>query len=105
MLVANENSLYIFVDEEDVPLMASEESPTPKDECPIKNLGCLCACTRILKDPENRVTRVLCSVLKQVVSNSDRSLKSLRGFHYETLDDQEKQQVTRMIASVQAGNC
>lgn len=35
------------------------------------------------------------------VSNSDRSLKSLRGFQYETLDDQEKQQVTRMIASVQ----
>ncbi|CAH2073153.1 unnamed protein product, partial [Thlaspi arvense] len=55
----------------------------------------------VLKDPENSVTRILCSVLKQVVSNSDRSLKSLRGFHYETLDDQEKQQVTRMIASVQ----
>ncbi|KAL1208986.1 putative serinePthreonine-protein phosphatase 7 inactive [Cardamine amara subsp. amara] len=54
-----------------------------------------------LKDPENSVTRILCSVLKQVVSNSDRSLKSLRGFHYETLDDQEKQQVNRMIASVQ----
>ncbi|KAG7550237.1 Serine/threonine-specific protein phosphatase/bis(5-nucleosyl)-tetraphosphatase [Arabidopsis thaliana x Arabidopsis arenosa] len=54
-----------------------------------------------LKDPENSVTRILCSVLKQVVSNSDRSLKSLRGFQYETLDDQEKQQVTRMIASVQ----
>ncbi|KFK25370.1 hypothetical protein AALP_AA8G104600 [Arabis alpina] len=54
-----------------------------------------------LKDPENSVTRILCSVLKQVVSNADRSVKSLRGFHYETLDDQEKQQMTRMIASVQ----
>ncbi|XP_006287216.2 serine/threonine-protein phosphatase 7 inactive homolog [Capsella rubella] len=54
-----------------------------------------------LKDPENSVTRILCSVLKQVVSNADRSLKSLRGFHYETLDDQEKQQVTRMMASLQ----
>ncbi|CAN8256684.1 unnamed protein product [Cochlearia groenlandica] len=54
-----------------------------------------------LKDPENSVTRILCSVLKQMVSNADRSLKSLRGFHYETLDDQEKQHVTRMIASVQ----
>ncbi|CAA7026233.1 unnamed protein product [Microthlaspi erraticum] len=54
-----------------------------------------------LKDPENSVTRILCSVLKQVVSNADRSLKSLRGFQYETLDEQEKQQVTRMIASVQ----
>lgn len=38
------------------------------------------------------------------MSNADRSLKSLRGFRYETLDDQEKQQVTRMIASVQ-GMC
>ncbi|CAH8357435.1 unnamed protein product [Eruca vesicaria subsp. sativa] len=57
-----------------------------------------------LKDPENSVTRILCSVLKQVVSNADRSLKSLRGFHYETLDDQEKGHVTRMITSVQ-GMC
>lgn len=38
------------------------------------------------------------------VSNADRSLKSLRGFHYETLDDQERGDVNRMIASVQ-GMC
>ncbi|XP_013678970.1 serine/threonine-protein phosphatase 7 inactive homolog [Brassica napus] len=57
-----------------------------------------------LKDQENSVTRILCSVLKQVVSNADRSLKSLRGFHYETLDEQEKQHVNRMISSVQ-GMC
>ncbi|KAL0680833.1 hypothetical protein Bca4012_047680 [Brassica carinata] len=57
-----------------------------------------------LKDSENSVTRILCSVLKQVVSNADRSLKSLRGFHYETLDEQEKQHVNRMISSVQ-GMC
>ncbi|KAJ4911879.1 Serine/threonine-protein phosphatase 7 inactive-like protein [Raphanus sativus] len=57
-----------------------------------------------LKDPENSVTRILCSVLKQVVSNADRSLKSLRGFHYETLDDQERGDVNRTIASVQ-GMC
>ncbi|ESQ29546.1 hypothetical protein EUTSA_v10024044mg, partial [Eutrema salsugineum] len=49
MVMATEKAFDIFDDEEDDPLIASEECPTRQDECPIKNFGCLCACTRNLK--------------------------------------------------------